>query len=119
VSPGEHLNIRVTVGIPARAKLDGLWVGISNGTLTSPDKVGGPFGGLRPILLHLAGLTAGQHTVRFGWTVPARTTFGTVMLLSSSWTVRQTPATTAPAGRGRSSDAEEATDLTALYVSRH
>ena len=118
VSPGQHLSIRVTVGVPGRARLDGLWVGITNGTMTSPARPGGPFGGVRPILVHVTGLNPGQHTTRFGWTMLARTPFGTVLLLSTSWTVAPTPTATQAGGQGRPADAEEGTDLIALYVTR-
>jgi hypothetical protein len=84
VTPGERLSLRVVVTVPARARISGLWLGISSGTFGFSDA--GPVG-LAPILAHLrADLAPGQHAVELAWTVPAGTARGTVIWLAASWT---------------------------------
>jgi hypothetical protein len=84
VSPGEHLNMRVMVTIPVRARLSGLWLGISSGTFGSSND-GAPVG-LRPILVQdRRDLAPGQHLFRLAWTVPATARPGAVNWLAFSW----------------------------------
>jgi hypothetical protein len=84
VTPGEHLSIRVTVTIPARARLAGLWLGISDGTFGTGRT--GPVG-LQPVLaLIQADLQPGPHAYRLAWRVPAAISGGTILWLAAAWT---------------------------------
>lgn len=88
VTPGEHLRIRVGVGVPAHHEVTTLWLGVA-GVLTAPGRDGRPPPGMRPILAHAREpLTGGPHAFRFAWTVPAQLP-GTSRLLAAGWTTGQ------------------------------
>jgi hypothetical protein len=83
VSPGERLSILAAVTIPARARITGLWLGISRGTFGSTRT--GPIG-LQPILAHITnGLQPGRRSFRLEWTVPGQMPHGTTLWLGASW----------------------------------
>ena len=83
VRPGERLSIRIAVTIPVRARIAGLWLGISDGTFGWNGS--GPVG-LQPILARIrSGLEPGRRTFLLSWTVPDGTTAGTTLWLAASW----------------------------------
>jgi hypothetical protein len=83
VSPGEHLSIEVTVTVPSRARIEGIWLGVSTGTIGQSRT--GPIG-LRPILTHLRKhLQPGRHMFRLTWTVPAQLGNAGHLWLAGTW----------------------------------
>jgi hypothetical protein len=83
VRPGERLTIAVTATIPARARLTGLWLGISTGAIGQSRT--GPVG-LRPILAHLRKhLKPGRHTLLLTWIVPHRLGGARILWLAGTW----------------------------------
>lgn len=116
VSPGERLSIRVTVSIPARARISDLWLGISHGTFGSTG-TGQPTG-QQPILAHIRKhLEPGQHTFWVAWTVPAQTPHGTVLWLAASWR-GMLPVAQSAWTKERLTSGSVSGPITALYVSR-
>jgi hypothetical protein len=84
VTPGEHVSIRVAVTIPARARVAGLWLGISSGTFGTGRT--GPVG-LDPVLARIrTDLEPGPHAYRLSWTAPAELGPGTILWLAAAWT---------------------------------
>src|SRR5215469_9108028 len=68
VTTGQHLAMEVEVIIPAHARVENLWLGISSGA-DSMSKDGPR--GLDPLLSHSHGaLRPGKHTIKFSWNVP-------------------------------------------------
>ena len=93
VTPGEHLRIRIGVTVPAHAKVTTLWLGISRGVFTSPGRDGQRPASMRPVLAHTRRpLTAGLHTFRLTWTMPAQLPRGTTLWLVAGWTTKQEDA---------------------------
>jgi hypothetical protein len=83
VSPGERLNIGVRATIPSRARISGLWLGISTGTIGAGRT--GPIG-FRPILAHLRKhLEPGRHTFWLTWIVPHHLGDATALWLAGAW----------------------------------
>ncbi len=84
IAPREDLTITVEVTVPAHVTLTGLWLGITNGMLTSrPD--GSP--DMSPILAARtrAPLGPGVYQFRLHWAVPAGLRPGTSRQLSVQW----------------------------------
>lgn len=89
VRAGRLVVINVVVGVPGRARVSALWLGISTGTVG-----GGPHGptGVDPVLVHSRRtLTAGRHSFRLRWRTPAKTRPGTRLYLAAAWASRQPP----------------------------
>jgi len=83
VSRSEHLSIEVIATIPSRARIDGIWLGISTGSIGQSRT--GPIG-LRPVLAHLRiHLGPGRHMFRLAWTVPARLGNPAHLWLAGTW----------------------------------
>jgi hypothetical protein len=90
VTPGEHLNIRVGVIVPAHARVSTLWLGISGGEFTAPGRDGRRPASMRPVLAHTRGpLMTGRHTFRLTWTMPTGLPSGTALWLVTGWTTKQ------------------------------
>ena len=82
--------INVVVGVPGRARVSALWLGISTGTVG-----GGPNGptGVDPVLVHSRRmLTAGRHSFTLRWRTPAKTRPGSRLYLAAAWASRQPPS---------------------------
>jgi hypothetical protein len=89
VRAGQHVVINVVIGVPARARVSALWLGISTGTVG-----GGPNGptGVDPVLAHSGRtLTAGRHSFRLRWRTPAKARPGSRVYLAAAWSSRQPP----------------------------
>jgi hypothetical protein len=93
-----HLNVRagrlvvinVVMGVPGRARVSALWLGISTGTVGAGPK--GPTG-VDPVLVHSRQmLTAGRHSFRLRWRIPAKARPGSGLYLAAAWASRQPPA---------------------------
>lgn len=95
VTPGEHLRIRIGLGIPAHAKVTTLWLGITK--IYSPSRRNGqPPSGMHPILAHTRKpLASGLHTFRLTWNTPAKLPPGTTLFLGAAWTTPQDNASVA------------------------
>lgn len=89
VRAGRLVVISVVVGVPRRARVSELWLGISTGTIG-----GGPDGptGIEPVLAHSRRmLTAGRHSFRLRWRTPAKARPGSPLYLAAAWASRQPP----------------------------
>ena len=84
ITPGENLTMTVDVTIPPHITLTGLWLGITNGVLTS--RPTGP-ADMSPILAASTGTPLGPGRHRFGmhWVVPTALSPGTDRQLSVEW----------------------------------
>jgi hypothetical protein len=96
VTPGEYLRIQVGVTVPAHAKVTTLWLGITQGSLTSPGRNGQRPADMHPVLAHTRQpLTPGLHTFGLTLTMPAQLHSGTSPLLVAAWTTKQDDASVA------------------------
>jgi len=89
VRAGQLVVINVVMGVPGRARVSALWLGISTGTVGV-----GPNGptGVDPVLVHSGRmLTAGRHSFRLRWRTPARARPGSRLYLAAAWASRQPP----------------------------
>jgi hypothetical protein len=89
VRAGRLVVINVVMGVPGRARVSALWLGISTGTVGA-----GPNGptGVDPILVHSRQmLAAGRHSFRLQWRAPARVRPGSRLYLAAAWASRQPP----------------------------
>jgi hypothetical protein len=89
VRAGRLVVINVVMGVPGRARVSALWLGISTGTVGA-----GPNGptGVDPVLVHSRQLlTAGRHSFRLRWRAPARARPGSRLYLAAAWASRQPP----------------------------
>ena len=89
IRAGQLVVINVVMGVPGRARVSALWLGISTGTFgVSPN---GPTG-VDPILVHSGQmLTAGRHSFRVRWRSPAKARPGSRLYLAAAWASRQPP----------------------------
>jgi hypothetical protein len=81
--------ITVVMGVPGRARVSVLWLGISTGAVGV-----GPNGptGVDPVLVHSGQLlTAGRHSFRLRWHSPAKARPGSRLYLAAAWASRQPP----------------------------
>lgn len=96
VAPGEPLRIHVGVTVPAHAKVNTLWLGITKGVFSPPGPGGRRPTGMRPVLVHLRKpLATGMHTFRLGWAMPAQLSRRTSLWLVAAWTTKQQDASVA------------------------
>jgi hypothetical protein len=90
VTPGERLRIRIGVTVPAHARVRTLWLGVSNGAITSPGPDGQRPASMHPVLARIREpLTPGLHTFRLTWTMPTGLPRGYTVWLIAGWTYRQ------------------------------
>ncbi|HYZ56937.1 MAG TPA: hypothetical protein VE733_26035 [Streptosporangiaceae bacterium] len=84
ITPGERLTMTVEVTVPAPRAMTALWLGITNGMLSS--RPGGP-ADMKPILAASTRvpLRPGTHRFVLHWTVPAGLRPGTSRQLSVEW----------------------------------
>ncbi len=90
VRAGRLVVLNVVVGVPGRARVSALWLGISTGTVG-----GGPNGptGVDPVLVSSRRmLTAGRHSFTLRWRTPAKTRPGSRLYLAAAWASRQPPS---------------------------
>ena len=88
VRSGRLLVIDVVVTVPKRARVSALWLGISTGLIGYSQKSRRPL--LHPILAHPRGvLTAGSHSFRLHWRVPAKVRRGRRFYLVANWATLQ------------------------------
>jgi hypothetical protein len=88
VRSGRLLVIDVVVTVPKRARVSALWLGISTGLIGYSQKSRRPL--LHPILAHPRGvLTAGSHSFRLNWRVPAKVRRGRRVYLVANWATLQ------------------------------
>lgn len=92
VALGEPLRIDVGVKVPARARVAVLWLGISQGVVSSPGRDGQQPVGMHPALVHVQNvLTTGLHRFTLTWTVPAQLPTPVVWVVAG-WTTKQQDA---------------------------
>jgi hypothetical protein len=84
--PGERLTIKVGMTVPRRTTVTVLWLGISQGIITSPGLNGTRPAGMWPVLAHLRrAFTPGRrYAIRLKWTVPAEGLAASAFL-EASW----------------------------------
>lgn len=83
VTPGQRLTMTVEVRVPAPRAMTALWLGITNGVLST-------HAGMEPILAASTRvpLRPGAHRFVLHWTVPAGLVPGTSRQLSAQWAWR-------------------------------
>ena len=89
VRAGQLVVINVVMGVPGRARVSAVWLGISTGTVGV-----GPNGptGVDPVLVHSGQmLTTGRHSFRLRWRTPAKARPGSRLYLAAAWASRQPP----------------------------